>query len=33
MEPEDSLACSQEPPTGPSPQPDHANPYNPILAL
>jgi hypothetical protein len=30
MEPEDSLPCSQEPSTGPNPEPDQSNPYHPI---
>jgi hypothetical protein len=30
MEPISSLPCSQEPFTGPYPQPDHSNPYHPI---
>jgi hypothetical protein len=33
MEPEDSLPRSQEPATGPYPQPDQYNPYHPILYL
>jgi hypothetical protein len=33
MEPESSLACSQEPSTGPYPEPDPSNPYHPILSL
>jgi hypothetical protein len=33
MEPEGSLPCSQEPSTGPYPDPDQSNPYNPILSL
>jgi hypothetical protein len=33
MEPEDSLPCSQEPSTGPYPEPDQSNPYHPILSL
>jgi hypothetical protein len=33
MEPEGSLACSQEPSTGPYPEPEQSNPYNPILSL
>jgi hypothetical protein len=30
MEPEGSLSCSQEPSTGPYPQPDRSSPYHPI---
>jgi hypothetical protein len=30
MEPEDSLPCSQEPSTGPNPQPDQSKQYHPI---
>jgi hypothetical protein len=30
MEPEVSLPCSQEPSTGPYPEPDLSNPYHPI---
>jgi hypothetical protein len=33
MEPESSLPCSQEPSTGPYPEPDQSNQYNPILSL
>jgi hypothetical protein len=33
MEPEGSLACSQEPSTGPYPEPDRSSPYHPILSL
>jgi hypothetical protein len=33
MEPEVSLPCSQEPSTGPYPQPDKSNPYHPILSI
>jgi hypothetical protein len=32
MEPEDLLSCSQEPPTGPYPEPDQSSPYHPILS-
>jgi hypothetical protein len=31
MEPDDSLSCSQEPSTGPYPEPDQSSPYHPIL--
>jgi hypothetical protein len=31
--PKGSLACSQEPSTGPYPEPDKSNPYHPILSL
>jgi hypothetical protein len=31
MEPEDSLLCSQEPVTGPYPEPDESSTYNLIL--
>jgi hypothetical protein len=30
MEPEGSFPCSQEPSTGPCPDPDQSNPYHPI---
>jgi hypothetical protein len=33
MEPEGSLSCSQEPSTGPYPEPDQASPYQLILSL
>jgi hypothetical protein len=33
MEPEGSLPFSQEPDTGPCPEPDQSNPYHPILFL
>jgi hypothetical protein len=33
MEPEASLPPSQEPSTGPYPEPDQSNPYHPILSL
>jgi hypothetical protein len=32
MKPEGSLPCSQEPSTGPYPEPDQSNPYHPILS-
>jgi hypothetical protein len=33
MEPECSLPCSEEPATGPFPEPDESSPYQPILLL
>jgi hypothetical protein len=33
MEPEDSLPCSQEPSTGPYPEPDQSSTYGLILFL
>jgi hypothetical protein len=33
MESEGSLPCSQEPSTGPSPEPDQSSPYYPITYL
>jgi hypothetical protein len=33
MEPEGSLPCSQEPSSGPYPEPDQSNPYHNILSL
>jgi hypothetical protein len=32
MEREGSLPCSQEPSTGPYPEPDQSSKYNPILS-
>jgi hypothetical protein len=32
IEPEGALLCSQEPSTGPCPEPDRSNPYHPILS-
>jgi hypothetical protein len=32
MEPEGSLPCSQEPYTGPCPEPDQSNPHHSILS-
>jgi hypothetical protein len=32
MEPEGSLPCSQEPSTGPFPEPDQSNAYHTILS-
>jgi hypothetical protein len=33
MEPEGSMPCSQEPSTGPYPEPYKSNPLHPILSL
>jgi hypothetical protein len=33
MEPESLLPPSQEPSTGPYPEPDQSNPHHPILSL
>jgi hypothetical protein len=33
MESEDSLPCSQEPSTGPYPEPDQSKPYHPMLCF
>jgi hypothetical protein len=33
MEREGSLLCSQEPSTGPYPEPDQSDPYDPISSL
>jgi hypothetical protein len=33
MEPEDLLPCSQQPSTGPYPEPEESTPYHPKLFL